>query len=40
MCRLCPLASWEYNIPQEHGLTPYVAGASGLNSNLGGVFYN
>jgi hypothetical protein len=35
MCHLCPLAFWEYNIPQEHDLTPHVAGASGLNSKAG-----
>jgi hypothetical protein len=26
ICHLCPLAFWEYNIPQEHDLTPHVAG--------------
>jgi hypothetical protein len=35
MCHLCPLTSWEYNIPQEHGLTPYVAGGVRLEFQSG-----
>ena len=30
ICHLCPLASWEYNIPQKHDLASCVAGVSGL----------